>query len=52
MLAKTRDEITIKAIEDSTGANRNTIKLHVKNLAADRYLMQVGKGRGTRYTLK
>lgn len=25
-LAKTRGEITVKEIEDSTGANRNTIK--------------------------
>jgi predicted HTH transcriptional regulator len=50
-LAKTRDEITVKEIEDSTGANRNTIKVHVE-LAADHYLMQVGKGRKARYTLK
>ena len=42
-LAKTRDEITVKEIEDSTGANRNTIKVHVKKLAGDHYLMQVGK---------
>ena len=32
-LAKTRSEITVKEIEDSTGANRNTIKFHVKKLA-------------------
>ena len=51
-LAKTRDEITVKEIEDSTGANRNTIKVHVKKLAADHYLMQVGKGRGARYIIK
>jgi len=51
-LAKTRGEITIKEIEESTGANRNTIKVHVKKLAGDHYLAQVGKGRGARYTLK
>jgi Fic family protein len=51
-LAKTRGEITVKEIEESTGANRNTIKVHVKKLAADHYLTQVGKGRGARYTLK
>ena len=51
-LAKTRDEITLKEIEDSTGANRNTIKVHIKKLATEQYLMQVGKGRGARYTLK
>jgi Fic family protein len=51
-LTKTRDEITIKAIEDATGANRNTIKVHVKTLTEQHYLIQVGKGRGARYTLK
>ena len=51
-LAKTRDEITVKDIEDSTGANRNTIKVHVKKLAADHYIVQIGKGRGAQYTLK
>jgi Fic family protein len=52
LLAKTRDEITVKEIGDSTGTNRNTIKVHVKKLAEDHYLVQVGKGRGARYALK
>src|SRR6266567_9503257 len=51
-LVKTRSEITVKEIEESTGANRNTIKVHVRRLATDNYLAQVGKGRGARYTLK
>ncbi len=51
-LAKTRVEITIKGIEESSGANRNTIKVHLRKLASDNYLAQVGKGRGARYTLK
>jgi Fic family protein len=51
-LAKTRGEITVREIEESTGANRNTIKVHVKKLAGDNYLAQAGKGRGARYTLK
>jgi Fic family protein len=51
-LAKTRGEITVKEIEDTTGANRNTIKVHVKKLAEQHYLLQVGKGRGARYTIK
>ncbi len=51
-LAKTRGEITVKEIEDTTGANRNTIKAHLKKLAAQHYLAQIGKGRGARYTLK
>jgi Fic family protein len=51
-LVKTRGEITVKEIEDSTGANRNTIKVHVKRLAEQHYMVQVGKGRGARYTIK
>jgi Fic family protein len=51
-LAKTRGEITVKEIEESTRANRNTIKVHLRKLANDNYLAQLGKGRGARYTLK
>jgi hypothetical protein len=46
------DDGAISLGADSTGANRNTIKVHVKKLAADHYLMQVGKGHGARYTFK
>jgi Fic family protein len=51
-LARTRSEITVKEIEDSTGANRNTIKFHVKKLTEQHYLQPVGRGRGVRYTIK
>ncbi|MDQ2841796.1 MAG: Fic family protein [Acidobacteriota bacterium] len=51
-LAKTRYEITVKEIEHATGANRNTIKVHMKKLAEQQYLIQAGKGRGARYTIK
>jgi Fic family protein len=51
-LVKTRGEITVKEIEGATGANRNTIKVHVKKLEEQHYLLQLGKGRGARYTLK
>jgi Fic family protein len=51
-MAKTRTEVTVKEIEDSTGANRNTIKFHLKKLTEQQYLLQVGKGRGVRYTIK
>jgi len=51
-LAKTRGEITVKEVEGLTGANRNTIKFHLKKLASQHYLAQIGKGRGVRYTLK
>ena len=51
-LAKTRGEITVKEIETATNANRNTIKLHIKKLEEQHYLVQLGKGRGARYTIK
>jgi Fic family protein len=51
-LGKTRGEISIKEIEDATGANRNTIKVHVRKLAEQKYLLQAGKGRGVRYTIQ
>lgn len=51
-LVKRRGEISVKEIEESTRANRNTIKVDVRKLAADHYLTRVGKGRGARYTLK
>ncbi|HUA99758.1 MAG TPA: Fic family protein [Terracidiphilus sp.] len=51
-LARTRGEITVKEIEDTTGANRNTIKAHLKKLAELHYLSQIGKGRGARYMVK
>ena len=41
-LAKARGEITVKEIKDWTGANRNTIKAHLKKLAGEAYLAQVG----------
>lgn len=51
-LVKTRGEITVKEIEESTGANRNTIKVHVKKLAEQQYLQQLGQGCGARYMIK
>ena len=51
-MAIARGEITVREIEDVTQANRNTIKLHLKKLAEQEYLVAVGKGRGARYTVK
>lgn len=51
-MVKTRGEITVKEIEDSTKANRNTIKAHLKKLSEQHYLLQIGKGRGVRYVMK
>lgn len=50
-LAKTRGEVSVKEIEDSTGANRNTIKLHLKKLTDLHYLKSLGQGRGTSYRI-
>ena len=36
----------------ATGANRNTVKLHFKNLVADGYLEKEGVGRGMRYRIR
>jgi Fic family protein len=51
-LVKTRGEITIKEIAHSTGANRNTIKVHLKKLTEQQYLLQVGQARGAHYKIK
>lgn len=51
-LLKRRGETTVAEIQDSSGANRNTIKAHLKNLVEQNYLTQLGKTRGARYTLK
>lgn len=51
-MAKIRTEITVKEIEDTTKANRNTIKSHLKKLTEQNYLLQIGKGRGVRYIIK
>lgn len=36
----------------ATGANRNTVKLHFKNLVADGHLEKEGVGRGMRYRMR
>ncbi len=44
--------VSIADIVHITNANRNTIKLHVKNLVSDLFIIPEGIGRGTRYRLK
>lgn len=51
-MVRERGEVSVKDIEHKTGANRNTIKLHFKNLVEQHYLRSVGKGRGTKYILQ
>lgn len=48
-MVRTRGEVTVKEIEVSTSANRNTIKAHLKRLVEQGYLISIGKGRGARY---
>ena len=50
-LVKTRGEVSIKEIESSTGANRNTIKSHLKKLTDLHYLKTLGHGRGSVYRI-
>ncbi len=51
-MVNTRGEITVREIEITTSANRNTIKAHLKKLVEQDYLVAVGKGRGARYTVQ
>ena len=51
-LANSREEVTVRGIENATDANRNTIKAHLKKLVENDYLQAVGQGRGVRYILK
>lgn len=48
-LAAIRGEVSVKEIEESTKANRNTIKLHLKKLTNLHYLKSLGRGRGVTY---
>ena len=50
-LVQAREEITVKAVEEATSANRNTIKAHLKKLTELNYLSSQGRGRGARYIL-
>ena len=36
----------------ATGANRNTVKVHFRNLAADGRLESIGAGRSARYRIQ
>jgi len=47
-----RGEITITEIEDATGSQPQHHQGACKEAGGAHYLMQVGKGRGARYTVK
>jgi Fic family protein len=50
-LLAVHSSITVASVVTSTGANRNTVKAALKNLARQNLIVQRGKGRGVHYTL-
>ncbi len=50
-LVKAHGELSISEIESLTRVNRNTIKVRLRELVSDQYLVQHGRGKGTRYTV-
>jgi Fic family protein len=50
-LIKSRGPTSIGEAVSATGANRNTVKLHFRNLVSDGHLETEGTGRGVRYRL-
>ena len=51
-LAKEHGQITITNLETLTQANRNTLKLQLKNLVAKGYLEKYGQGKNTGYSFR
>lgn len=50
-IIKAQGQSAIGEISNITQANRNTLKLHLKNLVQQAYLSMEGKGKGTRYRI-
>lgn len=50
-LIKEHGELAISDIESMIGANRNTIKVKLRELVKDNYLEKHGTGKGTRYAI-
>ncbi len=48
-LARQHGRLTLAAAQEITGANRNTLKAHLKRLVASRRLRLLGRGRGAWY---
>lgn len=51
-LIKNHGSISIGEAATTTGANRNTLKLHFRNLVNNGYLAKEGVGRGLRYRIR
>lgn len=50
-LARERNRVTVAEAAKAIGANRNTIKDHIKSLTVNGHLIRHGAGRGTWYSL-
>ena len=50
-VAATGEGLSIKRAVETTGANRNTVKVHVRRLVQTGRLVQHGRGRATWYVL-
>jgi len=50
-IAKERGRLTVRDAVAVTGANRNTVKAHIKQLVRRELLQQEGIGKGTWYRL-
>jgi Fic family protein len=50
-LLREHERLTISELETLTGANRNTLKLRLRELAQARHIARHGRARATRYTL-
>ena len=48
-IAKQHGKVTVRDVRSITGANRNTIKAHIKELVRRGQLEMVGVGKGTWY---
>jgi Fic family protein len=50
-IAREHGKITVRDVRSITGANRNTIKAHIKKLVSRGQLEMAGEGKGTWYKL-
>ena len=50
-VVKEHGQATISEIQAITNANRNTIKIRLRELVIGKYLVKNGKGKGTWYTI-
>jgi predicted ArsR family transcriptional regulator len=51
-LVKSRGPTSVGEAATTLGANRNTVKVHFRNLVNDGYLEREGVGRGMRYRMR